>query len=66
MALQPPDIYHTMQRAFAMYEEGSLLGQSTKSRRGTDGLKKALQGKFSAKLNHFKMFQGLKVCYYNN
>ena len=61
MALQPPDIYHTMQRVFAMYEEGSLMGQSIKNKTGTEGLKKALQGKFSAKLNHFKMFQGLKV-----
>ena len=55
MATQPPSVCHTMQQAFAMFEAGELKEQTATSR------KKALQGHYSAKLQHFKVFQGLQV-----
>ena len=60
MALQSPKAYHLLQKVFALYEEGKLKGQQQHKLKGGT-LLKALQGKFSARLNHYKVFQGLKV-----
>ena len=55
-----PSIYRYSSKVFALYEEGKLKGQQQHKLKGGT-LQKALQGKFSARLNHFKVFQGLKV-----
>ena len=60
MALQSPEVYHLLQEVFALFEQGELKGQQQHKLKGA-ALQKALQGKYSAKLLHFKMFQGLKV-----
>jgi len=63
MALQSSEVYHLLQKVFSKFEQGHLKGQQEHKLKAT-GLQKALQGKYSAKLQHFKMFQGLKVrCY---
>ena len=62
MALLPTTIYHKMQTAFAMMEEGKLKSQKEKVMTGIT-LQKALEGKFAPKLHHFKVFQGLQVIY---
>ena len=62
MAMQTPAAYHSMQDVFLMYEEGSLKNQKPRSLTEI-GRKKALQGKYSAKMHHFKIFQGLEVTY---
>ena len=63
MALQSPKVYHLLQNVFAHIENGELKGQQPHKFKGA-GLQKALQGKYSAKLLHFKMFQGLKASFY--
>ena len=60
MALQSPKVYHLLQKMFTLYEEGKLKGQKVHMMKG-DALHKAIQWKFSARLHHFKVFQGLKV-----
>ena len=60
MALQPPSVYHKMQRVFSMFEAGELKEQKRPTATAASR-KKALQGHYSAKLQHFKMFQGLQV-----
>lgn len=60
MALQPPAIYHKMQKVFAMYEEGTLKDQKRRVMSGST-LQMAIEGKLSPKLPQFKIFQGLKV-----
>ena len=60
MALLPTIIYHKMQQVFSLFEEGKLKGQ--KERKNTHAnRKRALEGQYSAKLFHFKPFQGLNV-----
>lgn len=61
MALQSPQVYHCMQKVFSLFEDGELNGQRVKSRESAVGRKKALQGHYSPKAHHFKMFQGLQV-----
>ena len=61
MALQSSEVYHLLQDVFSLFEHGKLKGQQQHKLKGA-GLQKALQGKYNAKLQHFKMFQGLKVC----
>ena len=63
MALQPSTIYHKMQLAFSLYEEGKLKGQRQRDLKGLC-LQKALEGRYAPKLPQFKVFQGLKV-YFN-
>ena len=60
MALQCPSVYHLMQQVFSRFEEGKLKGQQPPKFTGAT-VRKALEGKLSAKLAHFKVFQGLKV-----
>ena len=60
MALQPAEIYHKMKRVFEEMERGKLKGQTEHILTITNA-SKALSGQYSAKLNHFKPFQGLKV-----
>ncbi len=61
MALQSPKVYHLIQEVFFMFEEGTLKGQKLKNKISEVGRKKALQGQYSPKAHHFKLFQGLKV-----
>lgn len=63
MAVQCPSVYHKMQEFFEMYENGELLKQKKRSLLTEVGRKKAMQGQFSAKMQHFKMFQGLQVIF---
>ncbi len=58
MALQPAAVYHKMQDVLRRYELGKLKGQKERLMIGGT-LQKALQGKYSFKLSHFKCFQGL-------
>ncbi len=58
MTLQPAAVYHKMQDVLRRYELGKLKGQKEKSMIGGT-LQKALQGKYSFKLSHFKCLQGL-------
>lgn len=60
MALLPSAIYHKMQKAFSMFENGTLKGQKARVMTGVT-LQKALEGKLAPKLSQFKVFQGLKV-----
>lgn len=60
MALQPSFIYHKMQDVFTKYEEGKLKGQKERFMKGVM-LQKAIEGKLTAKLPQFKIFQGLSV-----
>ena len=60
MAIQPPHIYHKMQGVFTDYEDGKLKGQKPRPMTQTN-IQKALEGRFSANLQHFQPFQGLKV-----
>ena len=60
MALLPSAIYHKMQKAFLMFEDGTLKGQKARVMTGVT-LQKALEGKLAPKLSQFKVFQGLKV-----
>ncbi len=60
MALQSPAVYHRMQDMFSLFENGELKGQQKKNRESAVGRKKALQGHYSPKAHHFKMFQGLQ------
>lgn len=60
MALLPASIYHNMQLVFAMFEKGELKDQKPRCMKGVT-LQKALEGKLSAKLPQFKVFQGLEV-----
>ena len=60
MALQPPAIYHKMQKMFTMYEEGKLKDQKKRMMTGST-LQMAIEGKLAPKLHQFKVFQGLKV-----
>ena len=50
-----------MKLVFERMEEGKLKGQC-KCVLTLSNASKALSGQFSAKLSHFKPFQGLKVC----
>ncbi len=61
MAIQPSSIYHKMQEVFDKYENGQLKKQKIHSRKSEIGKKKFMQGHYSAKVHHFKVFQGLKV-----
>ena len=61
MALQPANIYHKMKSVFEKMEEGKLKGQTERTLTLSNATR-ALSGQFSAKLSHFKPFQGLKVC----
>lgn len=61
MAIQPPSIYYKMQEVFEKYENGELKKQKLRSRKSDIGKKKFMQGHYSAKVQHFKVFQGLKV-----
>ena len=61
MALQPPKIYHMMQKAFSMYENGELKGQKIPNPLTSSSRKRALHGQYSTKAHHFKAFQGLQV-----
>lgn len=61
MALLKGNIYCKMQEVFIKFEEGRLKGQKTRKIEGVT-LQKALEGKLAAKLQHFKIFQGLEVC----
>ena len=61
MALQPPQVYHLMQKMFLMFEEGGLKGQKKTNFFSEICRKKALQGQYSPKAHHFKLFQGLQV-----
>ena len=63
MAVQSPSVYHLLQDVFAQFECGQLKGQQPHKLKGGSAIQKALQGKYSAKLLHFKMFQGLKASY---
>ena len=49
-----------MQRVFTLFEGGKLKGQQTDKMKGAEILK-TVDGKFSAKLQHFKMLQGLNM-----
>ena len=44
-----------------MYEEGTLKGKKGRDLDNPDVLQKSLEGALSAKLTHFKIFQGLQV-----
>ena len=61
MAKLPTEIYHKMKRVFEMHEECSLQGQRER-KMSKANFKKMMEGKFSAKLQNFKTFQGLEVC----
>jgi predicted XRE-type DNA-binding protein len=62
MAIQQSKVYHLMQQAFKMFEEGELKSQKNRAAHKTEvSKKKAMQGHFSAKIHHFKVFQGLQV-----
>ena len=61
MALQPANVYHKMKSVFEKMEEGKLKGQAERALTLSNATK-ALCGQFSARLSHFKPFQGLKVC----
>ena len=65
MSLQPPNVYHLMQKVFTMYEEGTLKGKKTRDLENPEILQKSLEGALSPKLTHFKIFQGLQVKIYN-
>ncbi len=58
MGLQPAAVYHKMQDVLRRYELGKLKGQKERLMIGGT-FQKALQGKYSFKLSHFKCFQGL-------
>ena len=60
MALQSSSVYHRMQKAFTLYEEGRLKGQKVHQMVGVT-LQKAIEGRLAPKLPQFKVFQGLKV-----
>lgn len=60
MAMQTSSAYCKMQEVFRRYEECDLKGQKPRKMTNTN-VQKALQGKFAAKLHHFKIFQGLMV-----
>ena len=49
MAIQPSPVYHKMQMAFSMYEDGQLKGQKSREMKGV-AIQKGMEGKFSAKL----------------
>ena len=58
MAMLPSPIYKKMKEVFVeQYEMGELKNQKSRKR----NLQKMLEGKFSPKLQHFKIFQGLTV-----
>lgn len=57
MALQPPAIYHNMQKVFGMYE-GTLKDQKKRVMSGST-LQMAIEGKFAPKLPLFKILQRL-------
>lgn len=61
MALQSAKVYHQLQRTFAMFEDGVLKGLKKRNMASEICRKKALQGQYSPKAHHFKMFQGLQV-----
>ena len=61
MALQAPAVYRAMQTAFLLYEDGGLKGQKVNNWCTEVAKMKSLQGQYSAKAHHFKMFQGLQV-----
>ena len=65
MSLQPPSVYNLMQQVFTMYEEGTLKGKHIRDLENPDVLQKSLEGALSAKLTHFKIFQGLQVIVLN-
>ena len=65
MALQRADVYHKMKFVFEQMEEGKLKGQS-KHALTLANASRLLSGQCSAKLSHFKPFQGLKVRMQNN
>ena len=60
MALQPTEVYHKMKMVFKKMERGRLKGQSEHVLTISNA-SKALSSQYSAKLSHFKPFQGLKV-----
>lgn len=62
MALLHGNIYHKLQEVFLKFEEGKLKGQKCREMKGAT-LQKALEGKFTPKVYHFKTFQGLQVYY---
>ena len=64
MAWQPSPIFHKMKEVFTRFEDGKLKGQKpTKDSR--QSLQKLMEGKYSAKLGHYKTFQGLPICLAN-
>ena len=60
MALQPTDMHHKMKKIFEEMKKGRLKGQ-TEHVLTISNASKALSGQYSAKLKHFKPFQGLTV-----
>ena len=60
MALLPNSVYEKLTEVFDMYEKGMLKDQSPVQFSGQN-LRMALERRFAAKLQHFKIFQGMKV-----
>ncbi len=60
MAIQPSPVYHKMQQVFLLHEHGQLKGEKLREMKGS-AINKGMDGKFSAKLTDFKIFQGLQV-----
>lgn len=50
-----------MKTVFIMFEEGKLKGKKERDLDDPDVLQKSLDGALSARLTHFKVFQGLEV-----
>ena len=59
MATQTSEVYRLMQKAFEMFDAGKLKGAKDQIR----NVKKLIEGSFSAKINHFKVFLRLTVMY---
>lgn len=62
MALLPSPTFHKMKSVFLKYEEGKLKNQKP-PKVSKQSFQKLIEGKYAAKLTHFKIFQGLQVKY---
>ena len=60
MAMLPSVLYYKMKQVFERYEIGDLKNQRAR-KMNKQNIQKLMDGKYSAKLHHFKMFQGLTV-----
>lgn len=60
MAMLPSPIYMKMKEVFRRYEMGELKNQKSR-KMSKQNLQKLMEGKYSPKLQHFKIFQGLTV-----